>query len=102
MASTDELASRAGACKLAFVLARLATLWSLQARQARVSRLDGGAFFSDAEWSALGDSALFAKLRRGRDDGGESGGGAPAHAESSRALRPPRPSDSEARRQERP
>lgn len=98
----DEFVARASVGKLAFILARLATLWSLQARERQVSRLDGEVFFTDAEWSALGESALFAKLRRARDDGGDSGGGAPAHAENLRAPRPPRPSSLDARPQERP
>lgn len=98
----DEFASQAGAGKLGVVLARLAALWSPQAGARRVSRLDGEAFFSDAEWSALGDSALFAKLRRGRDN--EGGGGAPAQADVSDALPPRRlPSlGADAGRRERP
>ncbi|QJE02510.1 hypothetical protein HH212_22870 [Massilia forsythiae] len=67
--------SRVGSDKLAAILARLKTLWATQARGRRVSRLDGGTIFTDAEWAALGDCSLFAKL--GEDD---EGGGAPTQA----------------------
>lgn len=90
----DGFASRAGVGKLALVLARLAALWSTQSGKRRVSKLDGEAFFSETEWSALGDSALFAKLRRARDD--EGGGGAPAQADVAGALPPRSVSDLEA------
>jgi hypothetical protein len=61
--------------KLSAIFARLRTLWTWRAQERRVSRLDGGTIFSDADWIALSESALFAKLRE--DDGG---GGAPSQA----------------------
>jgi hypothetical protein len=64
--------------KLAAILARLKTLWTWQAQKSRTSRLDGATIFSEAEWAALGDSMLFARLREGSDE--EGGGGAPRQA----------------------
>ena len=64
--------------KLAAILARLKTLWNWQAQRSRASRLDGATIFSEAEWAALGDSMLFARLRDGSDE--EGGGGAPSQA----------------------
>jgi hypothetical protein len=64
--------------KLAAILARLKTLWNWQAQRSRASRLDGATIFSEAEWAALGDSMLFARLREGSDE--EGGGGAPSQA----------------------
>jgi hypothetical protein len=64
--------------KLAAILARLKTLWNWQAQRSRQSRLDGATIFSEAEWAALDDSMLFARLREGSDD--EGGGGAPSQA----------------------
>lgn len=61
--------------KLSAILARLRTLWTRSAQERRASRLDGGTTFSDADWIALSESALFAKLRE--DDGS---GGAPSQA----------------------
>lgn len=52
------------------ILARMKALWMGQAKPGSASRLDGERFISDAEWAALGDSALFEKLRhesRGRE-----------------------------------
>jgi hypothetical protein len=67
---------RAG--KMAAILARLRTLWVCQANPAAVSRLDGELFLSEAEWAALADSALFAKLRAEHGGGnGGSGAGVP-------------------------
>lgn len=70
-ALVDDIGNR----KLSTILARLRTLWTRSAQERRVSRLDGGTIFSDADWIALSESALFAKLRE--DDGG---GGAPSQA----------------------
>lgn len=64
--------------KLAAILARLKTLWTWQSQKSRTSRLDGATIFSEAEWAALGDSMLFARLRKGSDE--EGGGGAPGQA----------------------
>jgi hypothetical protein len=64
--------------KLAAILARLKALWTWQAQKSRASRLDGATIFSEAEWAALGDSMLFARLREGSDE--EGGGGAPSQA----------------------
>jgi len=64
--------------KLAAILARLKTLWTWQVQKSRASRLDGATVFSEAEWSALGESMLFARLREGSDE--EGGGGAPGQA----------------------
>ncbi|MGF6273879.1 hypothetical protein ABIB38_002257 [Massilia sp. UYP11] len=69
--------------KLSAILARLRTLWTRSAQERRASRLDGGTIFSDADWIALSESALFAKLRE--DDGG---GGGP-----SQVSPPPAPTD---------
>lgn len=66
--------------KLAAILARLKMLWARQAQGRRVSRLDGETIFSDAEWAALGDSTLFARLGAGQGGGGDQGGGAPSQA----------------------
>lgn len=67
-----------GAGKMASILARLRTLWALQANPVAVSRLDGELFLSEAEWAALADSALFAKLRAEHGGGhGGSGAGVP-------------------------
>jgi hypothetical protein len=64
--------------KLAAILARLKALWTWQSQKNRTSRLDGATIFSEAEWAALGDSMLFARLREGSDE--EGGGGAPSQA----------------------
>jgi hypothetical protein len=61
--------------KMAAILARLRALWASQANPAAVSRLDGELFLSEAEWAALADSALFAKLRA-EQGGGHGGNGA--------------------------
>lgn len=61
--------------KLAAILARLRLLWLRRTPGRRVSRLDGQTIFSDADWAALSESALFAKLREE-----EGGGGAPCQA----------------------
>lgn len=66
--------------KLAAILARLKTLWARQAQGRLVSRLDGETIFSDAEWAALGDSTLFARLGAGQGGGDDEGGGAPSQA----------------------
>lgn len=64
--------------KMAAILARLRGLWASQANPAAVSRLDGELFLSEAEWAALADSALFAKLRAEHGGGpGGSGAGVP-------------------------
>jgi hypothetical protein len=64
--------------KMAAILARLRALWVSQANPAAVSRLDGELFLSEAEWAALADSALFAKLRAEHGGGhGGSGAGVP-------------------------
>lgn len=75
----DEIEKRTArpAGKLSAVLYRLRLLWVSQAHPARMSRLDGARFITDAEWAALGDSALFAKLRA-QGGGGENGGNASA------------------------
>lgn len=65
--------------KMAAILARLRALWASQANPAAVSRLDGELFLSEAEWAALADSALFAKLRAEQGGGhGGSGAGVPS------------------------
>ena len=61
--------------KLSAILARLKLLWMRRSSGRRVSRLDGQTIFSDADWAALSESALFAKLREE-----EGGGGAPCQA----------------------
>jgi len=71
----ESLDEDMGNTKLSAILARLRTLWTRSAQERRASRLDGGTIFSDADWIALSESALFAKLRE--DNGG---GGAPSQA----------------------
>ena len=56
--------------KLSAILERLRTLWLRRTPGRRVSRLDGQTIFSDADWTALSESALF-------EEPGEGGGGAP-------------------------
>ena len=67
-----------GSLKLTAILLRLRMLWTQQGHIRRVSRLDGRTIFTDAEWAALGDSMLFARLRECSDE--EGGGGAPGQA----------------------
>lgn len=59
--------------KLSAILFRLRMLWAWQTNPATVSRLDGQSFITEAEWAALAESALFAKLRAESAEGGEGG-----------------------------